>query len=404
MGEYADRDMDADDLGEWPDEEPGEQQAGAQQPGQASAGSLLLGDYVRSSAELADGDWVGRERWHGRDWLLERRMYQGGVEVDRIGYLPAGIVSMVVSPGGTGKTAAMIQLAMAVATGRDWLGHHVARPGKVLLALGEESADELARRMHAAGQALGLDAADRQAVYANMHVLTAYGVNAAFLSSIKGGDVGPSPGFLSLLERLEADGPWSLIILDPLSMFSGLKDENDNAGMNKLVCQIRRLTLLPGTPNVMLAHHTNKSAIFNEHNQASSRGASSLPDGVRWMASLERLRVRGEADGTGRNLVLLRLHKANNNSPVRDLLFEIGHTGQPFHISPAEHAELLDASLELTVREEVRMKAKIEAIRADEKRKIDEEQKAAEGAPGGTTAQRQGGKGSKATADDGIER
>jgi len=384
VGEYADRDMDADDLGDWPEDEPaGSQQTGASSEGAAPGQGARQGELaslIRPLADLADGDWLARDRWPARQWLLERRRYQGYTEVDRIGYLPAGVVGLFVSPGGTGKTAALVQLALAVATGRDWLGHYVARPGKVLLVLGEETADEIARRTHAAAQALELGEADRQLAYANLVTLPAYGANAAFLSPQTGGGLCESPNHIEISKYLTANGPWSLIALDPASRFMGIDDENDNAAATQFIRTLERLTQAPGSPTVLIAHHTSKGGIVNEHSQASARGASAFVDGARWMVSLEKMRGIREPGGDERNLVLLRLHKSNYGPPVSDVLFEVGNYGQPHLIPEEKRRALIAASEEFEAREEARKDAWRKAIKDEAKEEVAKERKAKGGA------------------------
>src|SRR5262249_25635901 len=82
-----------------------------------------------------------------RSWLLRDQRTDSGV-------LPLGKVGMLAGAGGAGKTMALTQLAVAVATGTPWLGVlEVAAQGNVLLILGEEDAEEVRRRLYRAYQA-----------------------------------------------------------------------------------------------------------------------------------------------------------------------------------------------------------------------------------------------------------
>lgn len=79
-----------------------------------------------------------------RVWLLRDSRTGAGV-------LPLGKVGQVIGEGGVSKTQALVQLAIAVGNGEPWLGTlTIAAPGRVLLALGEEDADEIHRRLHRA--------------------------------------------------------------------------------------------------------------------------------------------------------------------------------------------------------------------------------------------------------------
>jgi hypothetical protein len=69
--------------------------------------------------------------------------------------LPLGKVGQLIAEGGGGKTQALCQLAIAVATGGTWLGSLDVAPegkGRVLLVLGEEDSDEARRRLYRSAQ------------------------------------------------------------------------------------------------------------------------------------------------------------------------------------------------------------------------------------------------------------
>jgi RecA-family ATPase len=94
-----------------------------------------------------------------------------------------------------------------------------------------------------------------------------------------------------LREWAKANGPWSLIVLDPLSRFAGPDAEIDNAAATRFVQALESLASVTGA-TVLVAHHTNKLARRGGVLEASAgRGSSALVDGVRWVAALgvERL-------------------------------------------------------------------------------------------------------------------
>jgi acetate kinase len=84
------------------------------------------------------------------------------------------------------------------------------------------------------------------------------------------------------------------VILDPLSRFAGCDAEKDNAAATRFVAAIESLLKSPGTPSVLVAHHTSKTsrskdATAVDESVDDSRGVSALTDGVRWAARLTRL-------------------------------------------------------------------------------------------------------------------
>ncbi len=104
-------------------------------------------DGVRASLEKAEeilpdlGDLVpiSPTVWEGipppvRHWIVPE-------------YVPAETVTMLTGDGGAGKSTLLLQLAVARATGRRWLGFDT-RPGTTVYLSAEDDADELHRRVH----------------------------------------------------------------------------------------------------------------------------------------------------------------------------------------------------------------------------------------------------------------
>jgi hypothetical protein len=99
-----------------------------------------------------------------------------------------------------------------------------------------------------------------------------------------GRSVTESAELLALRARLAADGPWSLVALDPLARWAGPDTEADNAAATRLVQAVESLTEVPGNPTVLLAHHSSKAA--RDEGRANSRGVTALTDGLRWEGTL----------------------------------------------------------------------------------------------------------------------
>jgi hypothetical protein len=196
----------------------------------------------------------------------------------------------------------MTQLALAVATGADWLGFTVNSPGRVLLVLGEEEAEEARRRFFFAAAAMSLTAEHLELAARRIWVLPMAGRAVALtreLESAEGhhGEL-PMTDLAHELERRlsEGDEPWRLVVLDPLSRFAGADVETDNAAATRFVQVLERLTQTAGTPTVLVTHHTTKGARQGQVSGATdasaatgARGSSALTDGVRWQANLNAL-------------------------------------------------------------------------------------------------------------------
>ena len=252
-------------------------------------------------AAAALAGWVRLEDL-GEPWLVEDpppmpRLLQ--TPDGKSCFLPRGKVGMLVAAGGRGKSQALADLAVAVASGGSWLRTYpVKAPGRVLLAYGEEDLDEARRRLHRTARAAGLlpdhrgtwaaDGADRFALLLrNLELLPLYGQPAALVDP-DAPDLASTFAEALLAKLAEPGEPWALVILDPGARFMGPMAETDNAAATRFVEVLEQLTQIPGGPTVLLAHHTNKAALAEEDsNQGAARGSSALVDGARWVANLD---------------------------------------------------------------------------------------------------------------------
>lgn len=226
----------------------------------------------------APADWFAKPP-KARTWLLaDRRPAQ------HEGVLPLGKVGMLVSEGGGGKTQAIAQLAVAVANGGAWLGSlQVTSPGRVLLILGEEDADELHRRLYRAARSMSAPTPPEGSISA----LPLSGLPSALVQRDERGNTEAAPFFEWLRTYLAAGEEWKLIVLDPLSRFAGLDAEKDNAHATRFIEAAESLANQTGA-TVLVAHHTNKVARVAGASvtSASSRGSSAFTDGARWVGTL----------------------------------------------------------------------------------------------------------------------
>lgn len=223
-----------------------------------------------------------------RQYLL--RVAQTGA-----GILKSGEVFMLAAKGGSGKSNALMQLAVAVATGTTWFGAGrgwTAEQGRVLVVFAEEDRDEITRRLHFAAKAAGLvsDEALRD-LAANLVLLPMRGESVALCGSLDKGIATVTNRCAEILSFLQGEAkrgrPFRLIAFDPLARFAGADVEKDNAAATKFVEICERFTGADcGSPNLGITHHTRKVSPTGEVDDLaeSARGASALKDGFRWTA------------------------------------------------------------------------------------------------------------------------
>jgi hypothetical protein len=238
--------------------------------------------------------------------------------------LPVGALGLIVAPGGTGKTMLLVQTAVALAVGKQFLNGAMGKtsssePARVVLFAAEETVDELHRRLHQAVRQF-MDAhpelkdslqqsSTPELLDNNLHVYPMAGAARLRLDGTEG-----SEQELAFLR--EAAKGARLVILDPLRQFhSG--DENDSWVMTNLVHQCLAIATQERCAFI-LSHHTNKQATVSGYGDkaAASRGSAALTDAARWQLNLSELdpglaRERGIAQVDAWRYVRVDLAKAN---------------------------------------------------------------------------------------------
>lgn len=287
-----------------------------------------------------------------REWLLKRPHELPGLNA--IGAMQLGKVGLLIAAGGVGKTIVLIQLALAVASGRKWLDHfEVSAPGRVLIALAEEDLEEVHRRFFQLARAMRLTDQQAERAAASIVVLPLCGVPVRLVDQ-----AGAETEMLATLRaRLDdGDGPWRLIILDPLSRFAGADTEKDNAQATRFIEAAETLLEAPGRPAVLIAHHTHKLSRVQDGQKASTshaRGASALTDGARWSAELEPL------DADRARFTLTKSNYASTTGGALELVRDADMGGYLRAATPAERAEAHAAREAEQLREALDLEARI---------------------------------------------
>jgi RecA-family ATPase len=247
--------------------------------------------------------------------------------------LPRAEAGEVIAEGGAGKTMAMLQLAVAIATGDDWLGaFRVDAPGRVFLLLAEEDGAEARRRIYAGTRTGRTPQADK------IVLLPLKGVPCAFLERDAREGSRPTEFLQQLRDHLAATGPWDLIVLEPLSRLGGPDVETDNAVATMFVQAVESIVAATDA-TVLVAHHTGKTARGGGPLSASSgRGSTALHDGFRWVATLAVDKAKGD------DVVTLAFGKANYSREAEPLMLRRGDGGA---LTPIDAAELEQVKGEL---------------------------------------------------------
>lgn len=225
----------------------------------------------------------------------------------------AGFISLLVAPGGAGKSALAMVQAVAMASGRGLLaGEKPVKPLRVWIHNAEDDLQEMQRGLAATLAHFGMTYADL-----NGNLIMTSGRDMKLQLARTGRD-GPEiiPGVVDgLVERLTSAGV-DVLILDPLGAFHTLP-ENSNEAANLLLQALREIAHRADV-GMMILHHAGKAAAMDMDaaGAGASRGASAFVDGARIVLQLVRMTEReaarfGIADKDRRDYLRVENGKAN---------------------------------------------------------------------------------------------
>lgn len=220
-----------------------------------------------------------------RKWLIDN-------------FIPQGIVGGVVAQGGTGKSFFALQLCSCVASGfmlyNKW---SIGNRGKVVYISGEETSEEIRRRLYFLNKRLP-DLYKRN-IANNLSVISFADKFYPFIQRDRDGNIIITPYVEELTSKLlmAITDPISLIFVDPISRFRDV-DENDNTAGTRFVQALQQIrTGLNEDNSCLVAHHGNKgSGVSDTHHQNDSRGGSAVVDGMRFMLKMSHLSKQKQKD------------------------------------------------------------------------------------------------------------
>ena len=203
--------------------------------------------------------------------------------------LVRGFVSVLGSPGGTGKTAFVIAVALSIATGRSLLSclktidtyKTVHKSGAVWLYNLEDPADEMDRRLAAA---LKHYAIDFEAVADCVYVDSGRDRPLVVTHRMAGGGLAKAPVVDALVAELKRRGV-TLLVVDPFVQ-SHSAEENRNEEMNTVMAAWGQVAS-DAQCAVWLVHHFRKGGQGGD--SEAFRGAAAIQGAARTMSTLSTM-------------------------------------------------------------------------------------------------------------------
>ncbi|MEM6355212.1 MAG: AAA family ATPase [Pseudomonadota bacterium] len=215
------------------------------------------------------------------------------------GLIPDKTVTMLSGDGGTGKSLLALQLAVAAATGRHWIGREPAS-GTALFLSAEDDEEELHRRLDdiVTAEDLSFEQLDRL----QLQSLAGEDALLAGLDN-KSKALCTTPLFDTLEERMADLKPRLLVLDTPADLHSG--DENVRSQARQFVGFLRGLAIRHSCAVILLAH----PSLTGISSGTGASGSTAWNGSVRSRLYLERVLQDGyEPDADAR---VLRTMKAN---------------------------------------------------------------------------------------------
>ena len=247
----------------------------------------LEADEMRTVlGDLLDVDIPGQQR------ILPRADILGAPEI-----IPpifaAGIyrgkLNLLLGVSGAGKSYLTLMLAVSLVTGRTlFSAFKPSVAGRVLFLAGEDDATVIRARLSAICTARNIPWRDIEEALQQGRLAFVSEVSEPLLTFNEGGIATPTASYIELRRRLQA---FDLLVLDPMSVWAAVPNENDNALVNVFAQHLIRLAE-EGDTAILLTHHASKHAGASLE-QDASRGASALTCASRWAANIRPLSPKG---------------------------------------------------------------------------------------------------------------
>lgn len=247
-----------------------------------------------------------------RDWVLRDRMI-------------TGFLSMLVAPGGVGKSTLAMLDAMAIASGRPMSGYEVVKSGPVLYINMEDPDDELRRRFAALAKINNVNLA----TMTNLHVMSGRTAPLVFAQEEDGKVVVNKKAGQKLIDYCVKHGI-TAIYLDPYIRIHRTPENSNNAG--DLIAQMLQKIMDKAGVSICIVHHTRKKAPGqSESSVEDGRGNKAISDAARIAHSLRPMNEAEAAElGVAKRkagwYMRLDLTKANLSAPAESAIWYERHS------------------------------------------------------------------------------
>jgi RecA-family ATPase len=184
--------------------------------------------------------------------------------------IPANTVSLLMGDGAAGKTTLSLQLSVARALARDWIGT-LPTDGRTLFLSAEDDEDEMHRRVDAVRQHYGAPFEDLK----DLRLVDLVGENAVLGELQKNGIIKATPLLAAVVAEVERFRP-DLVVIDALAdAFAG--DENNRTQARQFIGLLKKPAKEFRTAFLCLAH----PSLYGMNSGAGTSGSTGWSNSVR---------------------------------------------------------------------------------------------------------------------------
>ena len=198
-----------------------------------------------------------------------------------------GAYTVLVAPGGKAKSLLLESKAIDLCIGKSNLGSTIKRPHRVFVFNGEDSQDELDRRLGAYVDHHKFTDEQRAMVQENLWMQSGVDSPFKFATMPDGRAMKPNNKLIREFEAFIADNKIEAVLMDPFVTLHSV-EENDNSSMDDVANIFKNIAARTNAA-LMIAHHTRKSKAGAKDpsvDATDSRGATALVNASRGVFAL----------------------------------------------------------------------------------------------------------------------
>lgn len=206
-----------------------------------------------------------------------------------INRMPAGRAGLLAAVGGSSKTRTLFYLAIGAIVGRLPWGWEIARTGRAVLLLAEDTAADVHFALSVVCH--GLSPAERELVADRLVIYPMAGEDARMLTMTHAGTVSTNANAEAFLEFLRSMDDLVFVGLDPaLALSEG--DELSPAHQRRLGEFCDHLAIETGACVLLSAHAAKGSQSLDEPGSHTARGSGALTDCMRFELVLRTMNAQ----------------------------------------------------------------------------------------------------------------